>query len=110
MQHWLYLSVAIVMEVAGTTSMKLSQGFANPIASTAIFACYGISFWALTHALTRIEVGIAYAIWAGVGTALIAVIGIVFFREGVSLLKLVSLGAIVLGVVGLNLAQGSLVR
>lgn len=100
---WLYLVLAIVSEVAGTTSMKLSEGFAKPVASVAIFVFYAFSIGFLTLTLTRIDVGVSYAIWSGLGTALIATIGVVWFGEPVTALKLASLALIVVGVVGLNL-------
>lgn len=101
---WFYLMVAIVLEVLGTTSMKLSEGFTRLVPSVAIFIFYGLSFSALTLALKELEVGLAYAIWAGLGTVLITLIGIAYFNESTSLLKLVSIGLIVVGVVGLNLS------
>ncbi|MFO7962734.1 MAG: multidrug efflux SMR transporter [Desulfobacterales bacterium] len=107
MQYWLYLISAILLEVAGTTSMKLSDGFTKPIPSIFLFVFYAASFVALTFALKRIEVGVAYAVWSGVGTALIAIIGIIFFRETITALKCISLMLIILGVVGLNLSGTS---
>lgn len=103
MQHWFFLACAITLEVAGTTSMKLSEGFTKLIPSVLLFMCYVASFVALTFALRKIEVSVAYAIWAGVGTALIAVIGILYFREAASPLKFISILLIIIGVVGLNL-------
>jgi small multidrug resistance pump len=104
MQHWLFLAGAIVLEVAGITSMKLSDGLTKIVPSVLLFVFYGFSFIALTVALKKIEVSVAYAVWSGVGTILIAAIGISYFRETVSALKLVSILLIVVGVVGLNLA------
>lgn len=101
--HWFYLIGAIVLEVLGTTSMKLSEGFTRPLPSVLIFVFYAGAFVGLTMALRRMEVSVAYAIWSGVGTALIAVIGFLWFRESVTVVKLVSLSMIVLGVIGLNL-------
>ena len=106
MLHWLYLAGAIVFEVAGTTCMKLAEGFTRPLPSVLIFVFYGLSFAALTVALRRMDLSVAYPVWAGVGTALIAVIGFVGFRESVTALKLVSIVLIVLGVIGLNLGPG----
>jgi small multidrug resistance pump len=103
MQYWLFLIVAIFLEVAGTTSMKLSEGFARVLPSVFIFVFYGLSFAGLTLALKRIDVSVAYAIWSGLGTALITGIGLAYFREPVTPLKIVSIGLIILGVVGLNL-------
>jgi small multidrug resistance pump len=103
MQHWFFLAAAIALEVAGTVSMKLSEGFTRLVPSVLLFGFYAASFVALTFALKKIEVSVAYAVWAGVGTALIATIGVLFFREAASVLKLVSIVLIVAGVVGLNL-------
>jgi small multidrug resistance pump len=105
MQPWILLVSAIALEVAGTTSMKLSQGFTKLVPSVLLFVFYVASFVALTMALKKIEVSVAYAVWAGVGTALVAAIGIVYFREEITALKLVSLLLIIAGVVGLNLSE-----
>lgn len=103
MQSWLYLTGAIFLEIAGTTSMKLSEGFTRLIPSILIFVFYALSFLALTMTLKKIDVSIAYAIWAGAGTALIAIIGILHFKEPLTLIKVVSVGLIIIGVVGLNI-------
>lgn len=102
--HWFYLAGAIILEVAGTVSMKVSEGFSKTTPSVLIFVFYGLSFVGLTLALKKIEVSMAYAIWAGVGTALIALIGIIYYDESVNILKMISLALIILGVIGLNLA------
>ena len=103
---YFYLLGAIVLEVCGTTSMKLSQGFTRLWPSILIFVFYGLSFTLLTVVLKKIEVSIAYAIWSGVGTALIATLGILYFKDSLTLLKLVSLALVILGVIGLNLSEG----
>ena len=103
---WVYLVLAIVFEVGGTTSMKLSENFTKWIPSVAIFVLYGLSLVGMTLALKRIEMGIVYAVWSGVGTALIAIIGVMYFNEEMGLIKIVSLVLIVAGVVGLNLTGG----
>ena len=104
MQYWLILVVAIVFEVAGTTSMKLSDGFTKLMPSVLLFVFYAASIVALTFALKKIEVSIAYAVWSGIGTALIATIGILYFRETFTILKLICILLIIIGVVGLNLS------
>ena len=104
MHAWTYLWIAIVLEVAGTTCMKFSEGFTRLLPSVLIFVFYAGAFTALTLALKRLDVGLVYAIWAGVGTVLIAIIGVLFFREPVTLLRVSSIGLIVLGVVGLSMA------
>lgn len=102
----LYLVVAIVLEVGGTTCMKLSDGFSKLWPSLMVFVLYGLSLGLLTLALKRIEVSVAYAIWSGMGTALIATIGVIWFKEPAGAVKIISLGLIILGVVGLNLGGG----
>jgi small multidrug resistance pump len=108
MQSWLYLLLAIVLEVAGTTSMKLSEGFTKTIPSVFMFLFYILSLVALTFALKKFDMSMAYAIWAGLGTALITIVGIVYFRESVSLLKIGSIVLIIIGVVGLHLSSKNL--
>ena len=102
MHHWLFLSGAILLEVAGTISMKLSEGFTRPIPSVLIFVFYIISFVALTFAIEKIEVSTAYTIWAGLGTALIAIIGLVYFGEPATAIKFISIILIIIGVIGLS--------
>jgi len=100
----LYLVLAIVAEVAGTTSIKFSEGFTRVLPSMAIFVFYGLSLGMLNLALKEIDLSFAYAVWSGIGMALIATIGFLWFREPLSALKIVSLGLIVMGVVGLHLS------
>jgi len=100
--HWLYLASAILFEVAGTTSMKLSHGFTRLLPSILIFVFYAISFVSLTFAIKKIDMSISYAIWSGIGTALIAVIGVYWFMESMSMLKITSIVLIIIGVIGLN--------
>ena len=107
MLHWLYLAAAILFEVAGTISMKLSDGFTRMIPSITLFVCYAASFTALTFSLKKIDLSIAYAVWAGVGTALVVLVGIVYFRESVTVMKSASICLIILGVVGLHLDQSA---
>ena len=71
--------------------------------SVLIFVFYAASFWGLTLALKRIDVSVAYAIWSGLGTVLITGIGILYFREPATVVRFISIGMIILGVVGLNL-------
>ena len=103
MLFWIYLLIAILTEVVGTTLMKVSQGLTRLIPSVLMFLLYGISFVFMAFALKKIEVSTAYAIWSGLGTALIAIIGIVWFRESINLPKLVGLVLIIGGVALLNL-------
>ena len=104
--HWVYLSFAIVFEVVGTTCMKLSAGFSRLLPSVLMALFYVVCFSFFTVALKRIDVSVAYAIWSGVGTALIAAIGIVVFHEPLTPLKVIGTLAIIFGVVALNLSSG----
>src|SRR3954451_25087626 len=101
-----YLLIAILSEVAGTVALKYTDGFTRLAPSTAVVAGYGVSFWMLALVLRELPLGLTYAVWAAVGTALIAAIGIVAFGEPATTLKLLSLSLIIAGVVGLNLAGG----
>lgn len=85
MQYWFILAIAIVLEVAGTTSLKLSDGLSRLIPTLCMALFYIASVGALALAVKKIEVSIAYAVWAGAGTALIALIGILYFNESANL-------------------------
>lgn len=100
---YVLLALSIFFEICGTTCMKLSEGFTKVLPSILIFVFYGISFISFTIALKRLDVSVAYAIWAGLGVALISMIGIMVFDEPISSLKILSLLFIIIGVVGLNL-------
>lgn len=100
---WVYLSLAILFEVAGTTSMKFSEGLTKLVPSILMFVFYSLAFSILSQALKKLEVGMVYAIWSGVGTALIVSIGILFFNEVFSVRKIMFIVLIIVGVIGLNL-------
>jgi small multidrug resistance pump len=106
MQSWFLLIAAIVAEVGGTTCLKLSEGFSRLIPSLGVFVLYPLSFVFLATVLKTIDVSVAYAIWSGLGTAFVAVIGILIFGEPLSAARLVSLGFIIVGIVGLQLSGG----
>lgn len=101
---WLMLAVAILFEIAGTTGLKLAGGLARPGWLAAAIALYAVAFVALAQALEAIPVGVAYAIWSGIGTAAIAAIGVVHFGEAMTAPKLLFIGLILVGVIGLNLS------
>jgi small multidrug resistance pump len=100
---WFLLAVAIVMEVCGTTCMKLSHGFKEVTPSVLVFVFYAISFTAFIYALKTIDLSMSYAIWAGLGLALIASIGILYFKEPMSTQRIVFLAITLIGVIGLSL-------
>jgi len=98
------LTFAIVSEVAGTIALRYSEGFTKLVPSVIVVGGYGVSFWLLALVLREMSIGATYAVWSAVGTALIAAIGMFAFGEPANALKVASLGLIILGVVGLNLA------
>jgi len=100
----LLLSFAIVTEVAGTVALRYSDGFTKLLPSAVVVVGYGTSFWLLALVLRELSIGTTYAVWSAAGTALIAAVGMLAFGEQATALKLASLGLIILGVVGLNLA------
>lgn len=103
---WIFLSIGIVFEVCGTICMKLSNGFTQILPSVVMMFCYMASLGMLTLALKQIPMNVAYAIWAGVGTLLVVMLGLFFFHETLSIPKLASILLIILGVVGVRLSGG----
>ena len=97
--------LAIISEVIATASLKASQGFTRLVPAIFVILGYGASFYFLALSLKVIPISLAYAIWSGVGTALTAAIGIFYFREPATTVKMVSLGLIVIGVMGLHSAS-----
>jgi small multidrug resistance pump len=106
MHSWFLLVAAIMAEVGGTTCLKLSDGFSRLIPSVGVVVLYPISFVFLAAVLKTIDVGVAYAIWSGLGTAIVVAIGIIFFGEALSAARLVSVAFIIVGIVGLQLTGG----
>jgi small multidrug resistance pump len=102
--HWVLLSIAILSEVTGTTMLRLSNGFTRLWPSIGVVVFYGASFWLLSLLLRSLHVGFVYAVWSGLGTALVALVGWQFFGEPMTEVKVVSMGLIIAGVVGLNLS------
>lgn len=103
---WIYLSISIVLEVLGTTSLKIAAdgGKHTTIATIMVAVFYVSSFGVLQFVLKVIPLGTVYAIWAGVGVALMALIGIFFFGDSINTLKVVSIMLVIVGIVGLNLS------
>lgn len=100
---WVYLVLAICFEVAGTTFMKLSYGLTKVHFASLMLLFYVASLSFLSLSLKNIEVGVAYAVWSGFGIVLIGSIGVIFFGESVSFLKVFFICLIVVGAVGLNI-------
>jgi small multidrug resistance pump len=100
---WLTLGAAILFEVVGTSLLQASNQFSKPLPTLGMAVCYGAAFFLLSHTLKSIPVGIAYAIWSGLGVVLISLIGLVAFKQKLDLPAIIGLVMIVGGVVVINL-------
>ncbi len=103
---WMILVSAIGIEVSATAALPRSHGFREPLWTALVLGGYALSIWMLTRVVEQIPVSIAYAVWSGLGTAGIAVVGFVFLDEPLNLFKIGALALIVSGVVLLNV-QGA---
>lgn len=101
------LIVAIVLEVVGTTFLQRSQQFTQLLPTVVMGICYAGSFYFLSHALRAMPLGIAYAIWSGLGIVLVSLIGLVLFGQKLDLAAIIGLGLIVAGVIVVNLFSNS---
>lgn len=101
--QWLLLATAILFETVGTTALKASDGFTRLWPSTVSILAYIVSFWLLALVLRTIPVGIAYAIWSGLGICLIAIIGYFVFDQRLDTPAVIGLGMIVAGILVINL-------
>jgi small multidrug resistance pump len=101
--HWLYLGAAILFETIGTTALKASDGMTRLAPAVVVVVAYALSFWLLALVLRVLPVGVAYAIWSGVGICLIAAIGWVVFGQKLDAPALIGMGMIIAGIVIINL-------
>jgi small multidrug resistance pump len=107
MSKWLLLALAIILEVIATSFLKASAGFTRPLPSVAVVAGYASAFYFLSLTLEVIPVGIAYAVWAGVGVVLITLIGWLFLKQPLDAPAIIGMTMIVGGVVVINLFSRS---
>lgn len=105
---YLYLAIAIIAEVAGTTALKSSNGFTNAFPSIIVVVGYGTAFYFLSLVLKTVPVGVAYAVWAGAGIVLVAIIGLVFFGQKLDLAAIVGMLFIITGIVIMNVFSTSI--
>ncbi|PHR16609.1 MAG: hypothetical protein COA41_14845 [Sphingopyxis sp.] len=103
MKIWMFLGIAILFEVAGTSMLKASEGFTKIAFAGGAMLAYWVSFWFLSVALVKIPVGVAYAVWSGAGICLITLIGWLLFRQSLSIMQIAFIGLILVGAIGLNL-------
>jgi len=106
MNPYVVLGTAILAEVVGTTSLKLSQGFSRPLPSLGVLVGYGAAFYFLSLALEDLPIGVVYGTWAALGIVAIAAIGVVAFDEPVDIAGIVGIGLIIAGVYCLNVVSG----
>jgi len=104
---YFYLAIAIIAEVLGTSALKASEEFTKPIPSIAVVIGYGIAFYFLSLVLKTMPVGMAYAIWSGLGIVLITIVGIVVFNQKIDLPAVIGMSFIVCGVIIMNLFSNS---
>jgi small multidrug resistance pump len=100
---WVILFFAIVFEVAGTVTLKFTEGMTRLWPTVLMFAFYLVSLFGLSVAVSKIPVGTAYAVWSGVGTLMVALLGVFWLKEEVTVLRSASMLLIVIGVAGLYL-------
>ncbi|MFZ0435713.1 MAG: multidrug efflux SMR transporter [Chthoniobacterales bacterium] len=103
MKTHLILLLAILAEVIATSALKASENFTRPIPSLLVVAGYGTAFFLLSITLKTLPIGVAYAIWSGVGTALVAVVGWLYYRQSLDLPAILGLTLIIAGTLILNL-------
>ena len=103
MKHWVYLIIAIIAEVVATSALKSSEGFSKLGPSLVTFFGYAIAFYLLALTLKAIPVGVAYAIWSGVGIVLVSAIAWVVFGQKLDFWGITGIGLIISGVAVLNL-------
>ena len=99
---YVYLAIAIIAEVAATSALKASEEFTRLVPSLIVVAGYGIAFYLLTLVLRTIPIGITYAVWAGVGIVLVAIVGAVLYKQIPDTAAIIGIGLIVAGVVVIN--------
>jgi small multidrug resistance pump len=107
MKHWLFLGIAIVAEVTATSALKASEGFSRLWPSAVVVLGYGVAFYFLSLTLRTVPVGVAYAIWSGLGVVLVALLSWWLFGQKLDLAALLGMGLIVAGVLVMNLFSSS---
>jgi len=107
MKNWLFLAIAIVSEVAATSALKASDGFSRPWPSLLVVAGYAVAFYFLSLTLRAIPVGVAYAVWSGLGIVLVTALAWLLYGQKLDAPALCGMGLIVAGVLVMNLFSHS---
>lgn len=100
---WVVMTLAIVCSTFGTTCLKLSNGFKRFWPVVGVGIGYGFFFFTITLVFKRIDMGMGYAMWSGLSTTMVSIVGVLFFKESMNLKKFISLSLIIIGVVGMHL-------
>ena len=108
--NWLYLGIAIVAEVIGTSALKYSESFSRLWPSVVVVVSYAIAFYLLALTLRSIPVGVVYAVWSGVGIVLLALIGTFFFEQHLDTPAIIGIGMILAGVLVINLFSHTAIK
>lgn len=103
--YWLYLLLAGLFEICFTIALKFSDGFTRLVPSVITVIFIALSFFFVSQAIRMIPIGTAYAVWAGIGAAGTVLCGILFFGDSYQLIRLISLGLIIVGIFGLKIAH-----
>ena len=106
--HWFYLGIAIVAEVIATSTLKTTENFTRLWPSLIVVAGYGVAFYCLTLTLKSIPVGVAYAVWSGVGIVLVALVAWFWHKQTLDLPAIIGMALIVAGVIVMNLFSNSI--
>jgi small multidrug resistance pump len=104
---YLLLLIAIIAEIIATSSLKASAGFTKPWPSVLVVVFYSIAFYCLSLTLKSIPLGIAYAIWSGIGIVLVSIVGLILFKQKLDLPAIIGISLIVIGVVVINVFSKS---
>jgi small multidrug resistance pump len=107
MTGMIYLLIAVIGEVIGTSALKASNGFSHLFPSIIVVVSYIFSFYLLALSLKTIPLGVGYAMWSGIGTALTIIIGVVVWKEAVSVMNVLGVLLIVFGVIILNVNEAA---
>ncbi|SMC16103.1 small multidrug resistance pump [Andreprevotia lacus DSM 23236] len=106
--HWLYLGIAIIAEVIATSALKAAAGFTRPLPSALVIGGYAVAFYCLSLTLRTLPVGVAYAVWSGVGIVLVSLASWLLYRQTLDLPALAGIALIMAGVLVINLFSRSL--
>jgi len=108
--NWLFLAGAIALEIVATSALKAASGFTRPLPTAVVIIGYCGAFYCLSLALRSIPMGVAYAIWSGIGVVAISLIGLIAYRQRLDMAALIGIGLIVAGTLVINLLSSAVQR